>query len=489
MKRRARLPELFLPYQQKWLADESELKIIEKSRRTGLSWSDALGAVLDGANADSPRNTYYFSFNKDNCRQYVEDCAQWAKSMNIIAGAVKEVVVSEDGKDITTFRIELSTGAEIMGLPAMARSIRSKQGNVVLDEAGFMDDFEGTLHAAKALVMWGGQIRVISTHNGDDNPFNTLIKNIRNGTETEWSLHRITFREAVDQGLYKRICIKRKAAWSKKGEKEFVEKMYRIYRENPDEELDVIPRASGQRYISRMLLDRATGKGSEVVRLELANDFLFKSKEEKTLEARRWFNFNVLPHLEMIEGTVFFGRDFARSGDLSVYWLGEEKAKNVLACRIIIEIRNAPFDEQKFIDDLIVSALEKRGKFGGGAYDAVGNGADIAEHAMLRNPGACIEVKESPKWYAEWFPKLKAYFEDLNMTVPEDETIKADFSAVTLKNGIPCIQDARTADRDKSKKRHGDAAIAAVLCACAWNECAAEPPPVFEFTRKTDVWR
>ena len=242
--------EIFLPYQKKWLEDRSDLKIIEKNRRCGISWTDSADAVLDAAPAHGWSNTYYMSFNKDNCRQYIEDAGEWAKKLGYAVSEIieeEEPLLEDEEKSITTYRITFSSGAEIMGLPGVSRSLRSKQGNVVIDEAAFFDDLESVLQAAKALVMWGGRIRVISTHNGDDNPFNILIKNIRSVKEKEWSLHRITFREAMAQGLYKRICLKQGRRWTPEADKEFMEKMYRIYGDNPDEELDVIPRASGDR--------------------------------------------------------------------------------------------------------------------------------------------------------------------------------------------------------------------------------------------------
>jgi phage FluMu gp28-like protein len=32
---------VFLPYQQRWFEDESQIMIAEKSRRTGLTWAEA----------------------------------------------------------------------------------------------------------------------------------------------------------------------------------------------------------------------------------------------------------------------------------------------------------------------------------------------------------------------------------------------------------------------------------------------------------------
>lgn len=38
-------------YQQRWVADASPLKVIEKSRRTGITWAEASDNVLTAASS------------------------------------------------------------------------------------------------------------------------------------------------------------------------------------------------------------------------------------------------------------------------------------------------------------------------------------------------------------------------------------------------------------------------------------------------------
>ena len=35
---------IFLPFQAKWIKDQSRIKLMEKSRQIGISWSTAYGA-------------------------------------------------------------------------------------------------------------------------------------------------------------------------------------------------------------------------------------------------------------------------------------------------------------------------------------------------------------------------------------------------------------------------------------------------------------
>ena len=52
-------PPALLPYQQRWIADESPLKIAEKSRRIGLTWAEAADDVLIAAREEHSSNVFY----------------------------------------------------------------------------------------------------------------------------------------------------------------------------------------------------------------------------------------------------------------------------------------------------------------------------------------------------------------------------------------------------------------------------------------------
>ena len=132
--------------------------------------------------------------------------------------------------------------------------MRGRQGRVVLDEYGFHEQQSELLKAAIALLIWGGCVRVISTHDGEDNPFNELIKEIRAG-KRKGTVHRTTFREAVDQGLYKRVCLRKKIKYNKAEEEAWVEDTYKFYGDAADEELDVIPSKGGGRWLPLSLLE------------------------------------------------------------------------------------------------------------------------------------------------------------------------------------------------------------------------------------------
>ncbi len=470
-------PDILLPFQKRWLEDVGTLRIAEKSRRVGISWTEALNSVLRAAMKDG-ENTYYMSYNKDMTRQFIQDCAWWAKTVQIVASDIDEEVIHNEDEDITVFRLSFASGKVVEALPSKAYAVRSKQGRIILDEAAFTDEFDEVKKAALALLIWGGSLTIISSHNGDENPFNTLAKDIRGGKEKGWSLHRITFSDAVRDGLYRRICLITGKKWSEDGEDEWVANIRSIYKDNVEEELDVIPKRGGTKYFPRAMLDACSADDIDIVRLNCKDEFMWESVDKRAKTINKWFATDVAPLLKSLNGPIFFGQDFARTLDLSVIWIAEEAGRTDLDTRLIIEMRNVPYDQQWQIVNLIVSTARV---FGGGAFDARGNGQALAEVASQEWPGFIVQVMLTRGWYSEWFPKLKGLIESREWIMPDDEYILADFGAVTVKNGVPLIAE-RTSDRTGKAggggQRHGDGAVASVLCLHAWHECSGDPAPV-----------
>ena len=71
--------------------------------------------------------------------------------------------------DILAYRIRFASGHKIVALSSRPSNLRGKDGCAVIDEAAFHEDLPGLLKAALAFTMWGGLVRIISTHNGAHN--------------------------------------------------------------------------------------------------------------------------------------------------------------------------------------------------------------------------------------------------------------------------------------------------------------------------------
>ena len=82
---------IFLPFQSAWIKDESRLKLMEKARQIGLSWSTAYG-VDERVAAHGARLDEWVSSRDDiQARLFIEDCKLWANIMNMAAQDLGEV--------------------------------------------------------------------------------------------------------------------------------------------------------------------------------------------------------------------------------------------------------------------------------------------------------------------------------------------------------------------------------------------------------------
>jgi phage FluMu gp28-like protein len=457
--------DILLPYQKTWIADDARVKVWEKSRRIGASYVEALAAVLEAAKAKEAggQSSYYLSYSKEMTRQFARDCAFWAKHIDAAAREMEEVILKDEDKDITVYRILFASGFEIWCLPSVARSLRSKQGRVIIDEAAFVDDLGELLKSAMALLMWGGCVRILSTHNGDDNPFNELIKDIQNG-KLDYSLHRTTFDEALEQGLYRRICLVQKIGWTQEAQEVWRKEIIDSYGDGADEELFCIPLRAGTRYFPSALLEAVSDGGAAVIRKACADGFTFEAEGKREREFQKWLDAEVRDILKSRDGWVYLGEDFARSGDLTCIFLDELQPDGNLLTFCVIELRNVPFAQQW---QTIAYLMNEAPRFGGGAFDSRGNGQMIAELAAQEWPGYVSQVMISVKWYAENFPKLKERMEDGTTNIPDDFFIREDFRVVGLKAGVPCVLERSGSGRER---RHGDGAIAKVMAVFAANE-------------------
>lgn len=260
---------LLLPYQRAWLDDAgAQIKVWEKSRRIGASWCQA----GDDALYASQKNggcVWYLGQDKEMAQAYIQDAVFWAKEVYQIAcSEVEESVFRDENKDILTYIVRFASGAKISALSSRPANLRSKgrpNDRFTFDECAFHPDFDGLLKAAGALLTWGCRLRFLSTHNGELNPFNELVQDIRAG-KRPGAVHRTDFKDAVKQGLYKRICRiaaanapdKKRAAmeWTKEKERAWIKEMYAFYGDNAAEELDVIPSGGSGVWLPRVMIER-----------------------------------------------------------------------------------------------------------------------------------------------------------------------------------------------------------------------------------------
>ena len=467
-------PAVLLSYQQAWVADQAEVAVWEKSRRIGASWCDASDSVLTAAAAEG-MDVMYIGYSEDMTREYIDDCAMWARAFNRAASAMQEVMFDDTDargeiRQIKAFRIDFASRSKILALSSRPRSIRGKQGKVTIDEAAFHDDLDGLITAAMAMLIWGGRVRILSSHNGEDNPFNLLLKDCRAG-KLPYSLHGTTLTTALDAGLFERIQLVMGARLKEKTRAEWEAKIRANYGDRAAEELDCIPRMGSGVYIPRTIVERCMEDGIPLIHYRKPAEWMLN--ERRLEEADTWIRDTLKPVIDSLptDRRSVLGQDFGRSGDLSDILVLQRESQSRWRAGFLLELRNIPFDVQQKILFFILDELPL---FFHAKFDARGNGQAHAEAALQRYGVSRVEcVMASPTWYAANFPPYKAAFEDRSIVLPRSEDVIADHRRVILKNGYPTMDDGRDKGAD-GQYRHGDSAIAGVN-AWAATKCAVVP--------------
>jgi len=424
-------------------------------------------------------------YNQDMTVEYIQACAMWARAYNYIAEEIEEGIWpdSDPDKHIKTYTIVFPSGQRIVALTSRPSNLRGRQGIVVIDEAAFHQDLAQLLKAALALLIWGGEVHVISTHDGTENAFNELIEEIRAG-KRDGKLFRCTFKEAVEDGLYRRVCLRKGIEYKPEDEADWVASVYGFYGDAAEEELDCVPSQGGGAYFSLALIEQRSNREVPVLRLAYPSGYETTAEHTRLAESLEWCEEHLRPLLEAIPSDVlsFYGMDFARSGDLSVIWPLVKEQNLRKRTPFLVELRNVPFKQQEQILFYIVDRLPN---FQKGAPDARGNGSQLAESAAVKYGFNRIErVMLTEGWYRDNMPPFKAALEDDTFyDIPGDRDVVSDVRAFRLVKGVARIPEKRTTEQgDKGGaggKRHGDAGIAAVLADYA----SRQDIEIFEYHR------
>ncbi|ODN71186.1 terminase large subunit domain-containing protein [Methylobrevis pamukkalensis] len=192
---------IFLPYQSRWITDQSRLKLMEKGRQIGLSWSTAYATVSRTALVAARFDQWVSSRDDIQARLFLEDCKLWAGIANLAAQDLGDVMIDPTEKH-SAYVLRFANDRRINSMSSNPDAQAGKRGGRVLDEFALHPDPRKLWSIAYPGITWGGSMEVISTHRGSHNFFNGLIREAReNGNPKKISLHRVTLQNALDDGF------------------------------------------------------------------------------------------------------------------------------------------------------------------------------------------------------------------------------------------------------------------------------------------------
>lgn len=389
---------IFLPYQSKWITDNSRLKGMEKARQIGMSWSTAYAADERTA-AKGARHDQWVSSRDDlQAKLFIEDCKMWAGIMNMAAKDLGEIVIDPKNK-ISAYVLEFASGKRIHSMSSNPDAQAGKRGGRILDEFALNKDNRQLWAIAYPGITWGGSLEFISTHRGSHNFFNQLIREVReHGNPKGISLHRVTLQDALDQGF-----------------------LYKLQQMLPqDDERQEMDEARYFDYVRAGCADEESFQ-QEYMCNPADDDVAFL---EYDLIASAEYPSNA--NWTTIEGgRLFAGIDIGRKSDLTVLWI-VELLGDVLYTRHIERMQNMRKSEQEAIMWPWLQRCERI------CIDATGLGIGWADDAQDYFGQHRVEaVTFTPKVKEALAYPIRGKMEDRLLRIPNDPKVRADLRQVT----------------------------------------------------------
>lgn len=399
----------FLSYQAKWIRDESRLKIMEKSRQIGMSWSTAYRLVRGKSAADAKQDAWISSRDDLQARLFKEDCNAFAGILNTAAQDLGQVVIDPE-RAISAYVLQFASGVRINSMSSNPDAQAGKRGDRVLDEFALHPDPRKLYAIAYPGITWGGSMEIISTHRGSANFFNGLIQEIKHkGNPKGFSLHTVTLQDALDAGFLAKLQAK-------------------LPKDDPRQDMDEGAYfdfiRSGctdeESFLQEYMCVPADDAGA-FMPFELIDAIKYKAAEpwEYTLQ-----------QLAECGLPLFLGGDIARTRDLTVFWVNAQLS-NVNFTRKLVRLHNTPFDEQEArLYELLELPNLRRA-----CIDNTGIGRQLVERAQKRFGKHKVEaVNFTAAVKEELAYPARAAAEDRSARIPDDAKVVHAFRAIRKEN-------------------------------------------------------
>ena len=433
--------KLFLPYQDAWIEDKSRLKLMEKSRQIGLSWSSAFATVERTAPKEAKHDQWVSSRDDIQARLFLEDCKKFAGMLNAVARDMG-VMVIDDAKKLSAYVIGFANGKRIHSMSSNADAQAGKRGGRVLDEFALHPDPRKLYSIAYPGITWGGQMEIISTHRGSDNFFNELVEDIKHrGNPKKFSLHTVTLETALDHGFLFKL-------------QENLPPGHECLEMDEQAYFEFIRSgcASEEQFLQEYMCVPADDAGAF-----LSYDMI-AACEYRPQDA--W-------ELTGTERELYLGMDIGRTSDMTVIWI-LERVTGQFFTRRIVTMQNKTFSEQESVLYTLLDIPAVRRA----CIDSTGLGMQLAERAQEKFGTYRVEgVRFSAQVKEELAYPVRALFEDKAVKIPKDDQIRADLRGI--KKVTTSAGNIRF-DADRGTNGHSDRFWALALAVHAAAQPAGE---------------
>jgi len=214
-------------------------------------------------------------------------------------------------KHIKAFRITFASGFEIVALSSRPRSLRGRQGYVILDEVRLPRGRRRPAEGAMALLIWGGKSAGDLDHNGVDNEFNTLLTEIRSGKRPgQWCAARST-TPSGPASTCGSACGAASTGRPRRGG--LARGDLQVLRRRRGGELECIPSQGSGVYLTRALIEACCSTEIPRPRLHCPAGFELKPEPERRSYVDAWLEQTVQPEIDKLDRNLSHaaGQDFA----------------------------------------------------------------------------------------------------------------------------------------------------------------------------------
>jgi phage FluMu gp28-like protein len=397
---RRKTKPILLPWQQAWRNDASPLKIWEKSRRIGATYTEANDAVMARLTGKRTVPYWFSSADESAAAEFAEYCAYWLRVAEAVVERYTEQVEDEETRRKATAYVVRVAGTKVTAMTSNPRRFRSKGGDVGLDEFAYHDDPQAMYRAAEPATMWGGQLRILSTHNGEASEFNRLCQMGRRVAagqakpgDIPFSLHRITIVQAVEQGLVERINETQGTTYTR--ERFLAERRSRCRDEDHwQQEYMAVPAVDSAAWLPYELIEAC--EHADAGRADLTGT-----------------------------GLLYVGADIGETGHPTVIVVGE-RIGDVLWVR---RVRRSVGEPLAAVEAAVMGLLAQP-RCVRGCIDATGVGAQIAQAAVRGGKGQGVKfslpVKDSLA------SRVRRAFEDRAVRVPMGGKTREDLHSIRM---------------------------------------------------------
>jgi phage FluMu gp28-like protein len=444
----------FLPYQDRWIADEARLKIAEKSRRVGFTYASSYRMFKKCMERGDGYIQWVSSRDQFTAQELIRDyVARWCRLANVAAKGMHgdNVQVFDTARDIRAFVCQFPNGARIVSLASTPEVFAGKGGDVFLDEVDLHKDSGRLVDMALPCVTWGGQLEMVSAYRVDGSaktPFAQMVAEAKNGNKQGASLHRVTIHDAVAEGIVEKI---NEASGQTMTREAFVVRMRGLCRTLAAwmSQYECVPQDAGGR-----LLPFAEIAACEMDAVELAALLAANPKAPR-----------------------FAGYDVARRVHACAWHEYAQVGVTLFLARREV-FRDMKFDDQ---ENWIRSRLEDKAqpRIARMAIDATGLGMHMAERLSGDYPGRVDAVNLESHRRHELCLMLADRVQRRQVAFPPDDQLRADLNAplkTVAANGALRIEVPSFSSAD-GEVSHADEFMAAVLALSAADSAPAGAPP------------